>query len=116
MAYGFAAFGVSLNYFYCCGKLKEVSLKLHPPVDGCKMNGKKDCCKNKTVSVKLNTDQQHNQQIVFEPVLFSTAITNNIFFETSLFSKFEKHFTPYLNGPPPLPLLGLHILHNSFLI
>jgi len=58
MSYSIASFGVSLNYFYCCGKLKTVSLALKTEDRDCKGKAKKGCCDNKTVTIKLKVDQQ----------------------------------------------------------
>jgi hypothetical protein len=58
MSYSIASFGVSLNYFYCCGKLKTVSLALKTEDKDCTGKAKKGCCDNKTVTLKLKVDQQ----------------------------------------------------------
>ncbi len=58
ISYSIATFGVSLNYFYCCGKLKTVSLALKTEDKDCTGKAKKGCCDNKTVTIKLKVDQQ----------------------------------------------------------
>ncbi len=58
MTYSIASFGVSLNYFYCCGKLKTVSLALKTEDKDCKGKAQKGCCDNKTITIKLKVDQQ----------------------------------------------------------
>jgi len=47
--YSFATMGFSLKEFYCCGKLKSVSLTLavNESNNFGKFNSKSDCCKNK---------------------------------------------------------------------
>lgn len=62
MAYTVANAGVSLNYFYCCGKLKSVSFtprKVTPKKCG-RMSGstQRKCCENKVVNFQLKTDQK----------------------------------------------------------
>jgi len=54
--YAISALGVSLHFFYCCNKLSHVSVSAAQPVDKCKPTSK-SCCTNKTVSIKLTTDQ-----------------------------------------------------------
>ena len=116
--YSLAAFGVSLNYFYCCGKLKEVSVKLNPPVNhNCPMKGEggKDCCKNEKVDLKISADQNISQQIVFEPLVVGDALVLNDFeLSQQLFSQQYRAYT--LNRPPPLSQPHLHLLNCSFLI
>jgi len=117
MVYGFAAFGVSLNYFYCCGKLKEVSIQLNTPVDHkCPMKGGIDCCKNKKVEAKISADQNFSQQISFEPLDFSLLVSDvySIDFQKPVFE--NQYITSYLNIPPPLSDSDFPVLYHSFLI
>lgn len=62
MAYTVANAGVSLNYFYCCGKLKSVSLtpRKATPKKCSRMAGsnKRKCCENKVVTFQLKSDQK----------------------------------------------------------
>jgi hypothetical protein len=58
VAYSIASFGVSLNYFYCCGKLKTVSFVTKYDNNNCKGNKGKGCCKNEKITVKLKTDHK----------------------------------------------------------
>ncbi len=69
MVYGFASFGVSLNYFYCCGSLKTVSLsdkKVQEAADHCPMKGDKGCCENKIVNHKISVDQNLQSTLFYE--------------------------------------------------
>ena len=62
MAYTVANAGVSLNYFYCCGKLKSVSFtpRKATPKKCSRMAGsnKRKCCENKVVTFQLKSDQK----------------------------------------------------------
>jgi hypothetical protein len=62
ISYSIASFGVNLNYFYCCGKLKTVSLVVNTEERYCKSKSTKSCCDNKTVTIKLKTDQKNSDQ------------------------------------------------------
>ena len=80
ISYSIASFGVSLNYFYCCGKLKTVSLVVNTEEKSCKSKSTKGCCENKTVTIKLKTDQKSSEQTTFHLIApLSPAIlhTNN---------------------------------------
>jgi hypothetical protein len=67
ISYSIASFGVSLNYFYCCGKLKTVSFTVNTQEINCKPKPtKKGCCKNETETIKLKTDQKNSDQITFQ--------------------------------------------------
>ena len=65
ISYSIASFGVNLNYFYCCGKLKKVSLAVKTEPENCSSKSKKGCCDNKTVTIKLKIDQKENEQTTY---------------------------------------------------
>ena len=54
--YAIAALGITLHFYYCCHKLSSVSVSAVRPDDNCKKMSK-GCCTNKTINVKLTTDQ-----------------------------------------------------------
>jgi len=59
--YALASFGISLHFFYCCGKLKSVSLTSHvSETKDCPVQKGKNCCENKTVDAKVSIDQKTN--------------------------------------------------------
>jgi len=99
--YSLASFGVSLNFFYCCGKLKEVSLKQHSPeTKDCPVKKGKNCCENKTADAKVSVDQKTNGTAA--PVLAAPGS----FFVTppALFGNIpEPIFTTTLIRPPADP-------------
>lgn len=68
VCYSIASFGVSVNYFYCCGKLKTVSLDDKSTEQNCKGKKKKACCNNKKVRIQLKVDQKESTQINYEMV------------------------------------------------
>ncbi|MFV0606401.1 MAG: HYC_CC_PP family protein [Niabella sp.] len=117
MFYSLAVFGVSVNYFYCCGKLKKVSIQLdQPPVNHqCHMKGGKDCCKNKSVDVKIDQQQQFSQQIVFEPLFFAITNSTSLSYHIISLTGEQQNFC-LQNRPPPLSPTPLHILHAHFRI
>ena len=54
ISYSVVSLGVSVNYFYCCGKLKEVSIEIKA-----KTKEERGCCDTKKVDIQLNTDQKN---------------------------------------------------------
>ncbi|HMR83751.1 MAG TPA: hypothetical protein PKE30_11490 [Niabella sp.] len=105
LAYGFASFGFSLNYFYCCGELKEVKISLHTQhEDDCGMEmGDKKCCDNKSLTLKVSSDQKPNlqQEYNFQQLSF-TAAEPAAYHDLLLHSSLLKAHPQYYNLPPPL--------------
>jgi hypothetical protein len=60
ICYGIASFGVSINYFYCCGKLKTISLVAAIDQKSCNAKSERGCCNKKTVTIKLKIDQKES--------------------------------------------------------
>ncbi|MFP5042709.1 HYC_CC_PP family protein [Parasediminibacterium sp. JCM 36343] len=78
-AYIVAALGVNLHFFYCCEKLSSVSISQAQPVDNCVHTTKKGCCTNKTVNIKLTTDQEKVVEVHNNTPLVFTIPANNYF-------------------------------------
>lgn len=59
--YGMSSFGMTVNFHYCCGKLKKVAFT-SIKTDLCDMEPAaqiemEDCCKNKTLTLKIKDVQ-----------------------------------------------------------
>jgi hypothetical protein len=65
ICYCIASFGVSINYFYCCGKLKTISLVAATEQRNCNTKSDKGCCNKKTITVKLKIDQKESNQLAY---------------------------------------------------
>ena len=117
ISYSIASLGVSLNYFYCCGKLKTVSFVVKTEEKKCIGKIKKGCCENKTVTLKLKTDQKSNEQIDvnFDAPLSPIILHNNDFNAFNLVAN-GKINVLYNRPPPLLNLLSLNILYCVFRI
>jgi hypothetical protein len=114
--YSLSSFGVSLNYFYCCGKLKQVSVALKHKGGECNGFKGKDCCKNKIVQLKISDEQQH-QPIVALGIekLFPVGVLQATFSPQAIIglidtSSFISH------SPPLLSHTSLSILFGVFRI
>lgn len=107
MCYSFASMGVSLNYFYCCGKLKSITFSIDPNAGrNCKGTKNRKCCKNEKVTVKLSIDQKHNQADAYDIAPLAILPVEPL---TYFFGKNDKQPSsitfPKYNRPPPF-LLG----------
>lgn len=116
VSYSIASFGVSLNYFYCCGKLKTISFITRADSKTCKGNKGKGCCKNEKVTVKLKSDHKSCDDVKCNcEAPLSVAIIQhnddafNSFYHTVL-------TTPLYTRPPPDELPKRNILFCVFRI
>ncbi len=124
MSYSLASFGVSLNYMYCCGKLKTVSIGVVPAENvlaaenkGCKGKATKGCCDKKTVTIKLKADQQKSQYqslarfaTVFTPVI----LHNDNYLIVPVAG--NGSVNPLYKRPPPVDPRSRHLLFCVFRI
>ncbi len=100
-SYSVASFGVSLNYFYCCGKLKSVSFFSNTNENTCIGKSKKTCCNNKVVTLQLKIDQKDNNKEVTNLYIPLSPILSYFpnFTQSPLLQSFEDT-TKYINPPP----------------
>ncbi|MBS4043372.1 MAG: hypothetical protein KGZ59_06105 [Chitinophagaceae bacterium] len=62
--YATTSFGVSLNLFFCCGKLKTISVVTQANHDKvCKKS--KECCKYQVIDLKVDVDQKNTVESTF---------------------------------------------------
>ena len=65
ISYSIASFGVSINYFYCCGKLKTVSLTTKTGEETYKSKSTNGYARNLTVTIKIMADQKIDNQTTY---------------------------------------------------
>lgn len=116
ISYGLSSFGVSLNYFYCCGKLKSVSLKAQTNPN-CSPKKKKGCCENKKLSLKLNIDQKSEQtkSIAVDIPVKAIPETGYAFLQHEMLTGIIPG-KRNLTKDPPLPTRKKNLLHCVFRI
>lgn len=116
--YGVASFGLSLNYFYCCGKLKDVRVVLTTPQDNpCPHKKTRDCGENITVSYKINLDQKNNfNQVSLKPVQLLLASAIHPDFADAQVVVEQDLVSSYFSEDSPLPPDDLNILLSNFRI
>lgn len=113
MVYGLSSSGMTIQFHYCCGKLKSIQLS---PVNEkqCGMKhalSTKPCCSDKHVEFKLKGDQKPEQAkvVFYAPVqLEKTEFFLNLPHEPSLV------IIPEVFAPPPLanPLYIFHCVYK----
>lgn len=116
ISYSIASFGVNLNYFYCCGKLKTVSLAVNAEPKNNTDKSKKGCCDNKTVTLKLKTDQKNSEQAAFHlDAPLSPVILHTYDYYVANIAT-NGCVNPLYKSPPPSNLLSRNILFCVFRI
>ena len=100
LVYGLSSSGMTIQFHYCCGKLKNVQLSpISEKQCGMKHSSSKKCCDDKKVELKLKSDQRTEATAKFNfsvPVLLKTESEN---FNSTLFV--GKTVSPEVFAPPP---------------
>lgn len=121
--YMFTTCGIYIGFHYCNGKLKSVSFKSSEKEKGCccgkkGKKGKKDCCKNKTVYIKIKDNQKLVDQL--KPICPPEKIVpfaNNFGLNLNYLPALPEVLLPTYHGPPPLISADqLYIRHGALLI
>jgi hypothetical protein len=111
MIYGLSSFGITVNFHYCCGKLKTVQLS-NVEKKNCGMQKKmagKMCCGDKTFELKVKSDYNSQASCTFSPlspVIFSAYYPEQTFNTQYLILNTRYLQPPSLGSPPPLYILN----------
>ena len=116
IVYGLSSSGMTVNFHYCCGKLKKVEFSSVQVECGMKMkhSSSKKCCDNKQVHLKVKDDQKITEGVT--PAF--KAISLPISFSDLSFAHFVSggnYLIPSIFAPPPL-LKQLYIFHCVYRI
>ncbi|MBS1759842.1 MAG: hypothetical protein JST23_06925 [Bacteroidetes bacterium] len=117
ISYSVASYGVTLNYFYCCGKLKTVSInEIKKEDNNCPGKKNKKCCKYKKVQIKLKADQKQTPKVDF--TIHAPSIVAPIPQNTLIAYTLIEHPISIiqLQKPPPLYPEGSNIYYCVFKI
>jgi hypothetical protein len=101
--YALATMGFSLKEFYCCGKLKSISLTITDDGKAKCKNGDSNtdgCCKNKFQYFKVKDNHVLASQAIVPLQLISGLDTYFPSFQDIAPSSQEKKFTYQSNAPP----------------
>jgi len=115
LIYSISVYGVTINKFYCCGKLADVSLTA---TSHSKMDSKADdntCCKN----IKTNIKVKDNHISAPTGLSFknSFALIIPIFFVPASLEEITlKEVSAYNSQAPPIRRNPLYILYSNYRI
>ena len=116
--YTLSSFGISVNRFYCCGKLKTTSLSfIHTVTEKCSnqkmMAG---CCKTTFKSLQIKDSHVAATGIEKLAKIFTDLHLNYAAINTTQLSS-TKTTTAYFGNAPPLHYnLPIYILYCTYLI
>lgn len=116
MLYTVSSTGMTLQFHYCCGKLKNIEVSAHPIKEDCgkkhKM-GSKACCETK--EVKSDKDDFYSLS-EYKLIKLAPAIAPKTWsFETPVFVRTISSGSVAANAPPP-PSTPLFIMNRVFRI
>jgi hypothetical protein len=103
VVYGSSSFGMTLNFHYCCGRLDKIDFTAAAVNDCGKSQdpamGSAPCCDNKTISLKITSEQEtakafHGTGFPFSVTIPESCITNSRRFAT-------RNLVPEVFAPPP---------------
>ncbi|MBK8711465.1 MAG: hypothetical protein IPL97_06285 [Niastella sp.] len=116
VCYCSASFGVSINYFYCCGKLRSVTLTEVSAEKSCTPMPRKGCCENKKLTLKITVDQA-NQSLKYIKADISSFSLPAYLWQLQQIFYATQNLSPLLLGESnPPPLLKRNILFCVFRI
>ena len=116
MVYGLSSTGMTVNFHYCCGKLKKVEFSSTQVDCGMKMkhsSGKK-CCDNQEVEFKVKADQKITEsgKTVIKDVAISSSFSSFAFVNPI----HSKTLIPSVFAPPPVANYPLYVLNCIYRI
>ena len=115
--YTLSVIGLAVNKFYCCGKLKSVSVVANPAhIKAETENKKTGCCKNEKTTFQVKDSHVSSAKLTVDakfypiiPATFLSVVLPNLFSEHN-----EVAF--YIKGPPNSPDTPSYILNCTYRI
>ena len=122
MVYGLSSTGMTVNFHYCCGKLKKVEFSSAQVECRMKMkhsSGKK-CCDNQQVEFKVKADQKITEsgKTIISGKAFITDVATSSSYSSFAFANsiHSKTLIPSVFAPPPLANYPLYVLNCIYRI
>jgi hypothetical protein len=115
--YVMASFGIAINSFYCCGKLKAVTISLVEQQDAkCAGNGNSSCCNIRHQILKVQ--DSHTGSTAFFHFSDLWALNPRPVFEneTPFFVKDLTYGAHADYAPPPIASCPLYTFHCDYRI
>ena len=116
MVYGLSSTGMTVNFHYCCGKLKKVEFSAAEVECGMKMKhtSSKKCCDNKQVELKVKADQKLTEGAkAISKVVVISNLSSDFSFASPVYGN---GLIPTFFAQPPPAKHQLYILHCSYRI
>ncbi len=114
--YSLSTFGVSLKGFYCCGKLKSVTVALADEgKNNCnKGSNEKGCCKTKYQFFKVKDNHIATAELTAPVKCFNAPVSFNSFYQPLLFVTKHVETINSSNSPPLHQGIPLFIFNCVF--
>ena len=115
VVYGLSSSGMTVNFHYCCGKLKKVEFSSAQVECGMKVkhNSSKKCCDNKQLDLKVKDDQKITESA--KSVFKTIAVPISFSVLSIAHSVTSNYLIPSICAPPPLSK-QLYIFHCVYRI
>jgi hypothetical protein len=116
LIYTASVYGITINKFYCCGKLASVSLSVSSaPKSDCKETSGSDCCK--TVKANFKVKDNHVSAKTDLTLNNSFALVIPVFSIPTLAERIAlKETSAYNSQAPPVQRDPLYILYSNYRI
>ena len=116
--YSLSTFGVNLKEFYCCGKLKSVSLALSAEKTNKCSKGENDeaCCKTKYQYFKVKDNHFASSHIAAPLNYFSDLHTTSAFYQFATLATQKIGVINGCHAPPLHSSVPIYISHCVFRI
>ncbi|MGH2566022.1 MAG: HYC_CC_PP family protein [Ginsengibacter sp.] len=116
--YAVATMGFSMKEFYCCGKLKKVTIAVVDQKDNCKKGDSNTdgCCNNKFHYFKVKDNHLGAVNVALTNTQFTSLHILNTCFQNSIFSSLKTVIAYKSNAPPFHRSVPVYIANCVYLI
>ncbi|MFC0514234.1 hypothetical protein ACFFGT_08490 [Mucilaginibacter angelicae] len=115
LIYSVSVYGVTINKFYCCGKLADVSLSAASSSKMDSKAGNNDCCK--TIETNIKVKDNHFSAKTDLTFKNSFALIIPVFFIPASLERITlKEVCAYNSQAPPVRRNPLYILYSNYRI
>ena len=100
--YSISVLGIGIKQFYCCGKLKDVTISFNQEANEKRSKGDKKggCCKTEIQVLKVKDSHFASNDITTSPKFIADAIQANFSYQTIIFRTASKITSNSIHSPP----------------